>query len=135
MKQLKLILLAASLLIVLTACSAAEPLAEPPADAAPPAYSLQGTWDYTFYYETDGTQDTYDLGTFTFTGSDSNGDLLMLNIYAVEYEGTYSVEGNTVLMQTTGETIQGTFTDATHLSGTWVSDENDVSGTWEAVKQ
>ncbi len=59
----------------------------------------------------------------------------MLNIYEVEYEGTYRVDGVNVLLQTTDETIEGIFEDATHLSGTWTSEENDVSGTWEAIKQ
>ncbi len=67
MKHLKLIITAAILLVVLSACGPAQP--ETP--AVSPVYSIQGAWDYTFYYETEGTQDTYDLGTFTFTGSDS----------------------------------------------------------------
>lgn len=126
MKQLKLMILAAALLVLLTACGS-------PAEA--PTYKIQGSWDYTFYYEADGGEDTYDLGTFTFEGSDSSGTFVMLNIYEIEYEGSYSVHGDSVRLQTADETIEGNFEDSTHMSGTWSSAEDDASGTWVAVKQ
>ena len=127
MGKLKFVLILSILLAALSACGS-----EPPAE--PPTYSIQGAWDYTLYYEEDGSQNTYDAGTFTFSGNDIRGTYLMLNFYQVEYEGSYTVDGEKIMMAGP-EILEGIFEDAIHLSGTWVSEESGISGTWEAVRQ
>ena len=93
-------------------------------------YDIRGTWGYTMLAQ-DGN--TYDTGTITFADGSTKGTYLQVNIYAVEYEGEFTVKG--VDLKLTGdETWQGTVTSATEMGGTW-SHAGEASGIWTATKQ
>lgn len=119
MKPCKSILTVAvlSVLVLLTACAAAD-------------YDIRGTWDYVM---TDTNQNTYDEGTITFEGSPTKGTYLQINIYDVDYEGEYTVQGTTLVL-TGDESWNGEMADADHISGTWQHEGEGNSGTFEAVR-
>ena len=112
-------LLILSILVVfaLTACTSAD-------------YDVRGTWQYVM---TDSNLNTYDEGTITFNGTPTKGTYLQLNIYDVEYEGDYAVQG-TMLVLTGDESWNGEMADADHISGTWQHEGEGNSGTFEAVR-
>ncbi|MBN1306250.1 MAG: hypothetical protein JXA13_17585 [Anaerolineales bacterium] len=109
----------ATLVLLLTSCA-------PKAD-----YDIRGIWQYTL---TDNSGNTYDTGIITFSGKPTEGTQIQNNIYLIEYEGTYSVHGNSVTI-TFGdeESMTGTFTSENEMSGTWEGSDG-VTGTWTAVR-
>jgi len=109
------------------------PAAEPAQDEAP-AYSIQGTWEYVLYTELDGSSNEYDLGTITFTGDESAGNVSLLNFYEIEYPGTYIVSGSEVTIQM-DQVWTGRFTDEQHLAGTGTAADEEAGGEWEAVRR
>ena len=97
----------------------------------PATFSILGTWAYTML----SGNNTWDTGTFTFTGTSESGTYTQLNIYNVTYTGTYTVSGVNVTLDGP-ENYSGTFSDADNISGTWVSDSDaNLNGTWTAVRQ
>jgi hypothetical protein len=96
----------------------------------PATFSILGAWDYTMLTG----NNTWDTGTFTFTGSSESGTYTQVNWYNVTYTGTYTVSGVDVELDG-GENLSGTFSDASNMGGTWTSDDGSESGTWTAVKQ
>lgn len=95
-------------------------------------YDIRDTWDYTL---TDLEGNTYDAGLITFSGAPAKGTHLEINIYQVEYEGTYTVKGSTVeVVIDANETWQGTVTGENTMSGTWQGAQG-ASGTWTAARQ
>lgn len=101
----------------------------PPADESP-TYYIVGTWEYTML-AADGN--TYDTGTVVFEGNSAGGTYVITNIYEIDYEGDYIVQGEHVTL-TGGEEWVGSFEDDVHLSGTWEHPDEKTSGTWSAVK-
>ena len=95
-----------------------------------PEFDIRGEWTYTMT-STDGN--TYDNGTITFSGELTQGMYRQVNVYQIEYEGDFSVNG-TGLVLTGDETWDGTILDANNLSGTW-SHEDGASGTFTASRK
>ena len=93
-------------------------------------YDIRGDWDYTMI-ATDGN--TYDAGTITFSGNPAQGTYLETNIYQVEYEGEFRVNG-TSLQLTGDETWEGTLQDENTITGTW-SHSDGASGTFTATRK
>lgn len=100
-----------------------------PSAEASVAFDVVGEWDYTM---TNSDGNNYDDGTIRFTGTSTQGEWTLVNFYAVEYAGSYTVTGDGISL-TGDETWQGRFTDGSHISGTWQKD--DANGTWDAVKK
>lgn len=94
-----------------------------------PEIDIRGEWSYTMT-ATDGN--TYDSGTITFGGEPTQGTYRQVNIYEVEYEGDFTVNGSDLVL-TGDETWEGTIVDANNLSGTW-SHADGVSGIFTAVR-
>ena len=97
--------------------------------AQEPDFDIRGEWNYTMT-STDGN--TYDNGTITFSGEPTQGTYRQVNIYQVEYEGDFTVNGIDLVL-TGDETWEGTIVDANNLSGTW-SHADGASGTFTAVR-
>ena len=95
----------------------------------PALYDITGTWTYTLL-SSEGN--TYDAGTITFTGKPESGTFTEINLYDIEYEGEYTVNGAAVTV-TNGETWEGTFTDSDHIEGDWENEE--ASGTFTLVRE
>ncbi|TAK11391.1 MAG: hypothetical protein EPO32_12245 [Anaerolineae bacterium] len=113
--------------VLLVACGSAD-TPTVPADA--PAFDVTGEWAYEMI-AADGN--VWDNGTITFKGSASSGAYNQINVYEIEYTGEYTAGGNA--LQLTGYlNWQGTFSDADTLSGTWVDDQNDQTGTFTATR-
>lgn len=93
-------------------------------------FDIRGEWEYTM---TDTNGNTYDAGTMTFSGEPAKGTYLEINIYEVEYEGEFTVNGSTVKL-TGYETWEGSFTDANTLTGTW-GHEDGFSETFTATRK
>ena len=102
------------------------------AGCAPQAdYDIRGEWEYTMT-ATDGN--LYDTGAITFSGEAARGTYLQVNIYAVEYEGEFTVDG--VQLTLTGdESWQGTLADANTISGTWDHADENQAGTFSATRK
>ena len=94
-------------------------------------YDIRGTWEYTMAVS-DGN--TFDSGTITFSGSPEEGTYLEINIYEVDYDGEYQVDGISLTLSG-DENWQGTIEDASNMNGTWEHLDEDFSGTWTAVRQ
>lgn len=110
-----------TLLLVVLLFSACQPRAE---------FDVRGGWEYVMT-GTDGN--TYDAGTITFSGQPERGTYLEVNIYQVEYEGEFTVNGSTLKL-TGYETWVGTITDGGTLSGTWTR-EDGSNGTFTATRK
>ena len=103
-----------------------------PVSPETPEYSILGTWAYELLIE--GDSGSYDSGTITFKGSDAAGNYVQVDFYDIEYVGDYIVRG--VSVEITGpQEWAGSFTDATHMSGSWESLDDAHTGTWTATKQ
>ena len=89
------------------------------------ASTIDGTWKYSMI-TTDGN--TYDEGKIIF----SAGQYVQKNIYAVDYVGSFSVNGQAVKLSG-DETWQGTQTSANEMKGTWAHSDGR-SGTWSATR-
>lgn len=124
MKKIALILVV-SVLFFAAGCAPANT----PATATPVSHNLVGEWEYAM---TNSDGNNYDNGTITFTGTPTQGEWTLVNFYAVEYRGSYTVTGD-VISLTGDETWQGRFTDGSHMDGTW--HKEDADGTWTAVKK
>ena len=98
--------------------------------APKPDFDIRGEWDYTM---TDTNGNTYDDGSITFSGESARGTYLEINIYEVEYEGKFTVNGSTIKL-TGDETWDGTITDANTINGTWSHDDG-FSGTFTATRK
>jgi hypothetical protein len=96
----------------------------------PATFSILGTWTYTMLTG----NNTWDTGTFTFTGTSESGTYTQVNIYNITYTGTYTVSGINVTLDGS-EDFSGTFSDAANMNGNWTLDDGSESGTWTAVKQ
>ena len=94
-----------------------------------PDFDIRGDWTYTMT-STDGN--TYDNGTITFSGEPAQGTYRQVNIYQVEYEGDFTVNGGDLVL-TGDETWEGTIVDANNLSGAW-SHADGASGKFAAVR-
>ena len=105
-------------LLTLTACT-------PKADM-----DIRGEWAYTMI-DTKGK--TWDEGTITFSGSPEEGTYLQINIYEVDYEGTYTVSGNAIKLNDY-ESWKGEVTDANTMNGTWPQ-EDGGTGTFTATRK
>ncbi len=98
---------------------------------APATYDITGNWAYTMLKG----NNTWDAGLFAFSGSATSGTYTQLNIYALIFSGSYTVSGVNVALSGP-ETFTGTFTDASHMAGTWQSTTDTTEGgLWTAVKQ
>jgi hypothetical protein len=98
-------------------------------------YDIRGVWDYVIMNQAGGV---WDQGTVTCTGSQiTEGDVSQVNTYNVSYLGTYRVDGVKVTIEIAGSArYTGTFSDATHMSGTWQSlNDSAQGGTWTATKR
>ena len=93
-------------------------------------FDIRGTWEYTMT-SIDGNQ--YDIGTITFDGTDTKGNYTQLNIYDVEYVGTYKVSGVEVTL-TGYENWDGTLSSENTMKGSWQHDDG-AQGTFEATRQ
>ena len=122
MKKTILFLLIILALFSLVGCGKDKPL-------KPANFDISGSWEYTM--TTEGSEDIYDSGTITFTGTPEAGEYTLLNIYEVEYTGTYKVTKISIMLS--GDTeVQGSFVDANHIIGTWGDDA--TNGRWTAVR-
>lgn len=117
-KSLFFVSLGVFVVVLCTACSAK-------AD-----YDVRGTWSYTMFTP---EGNTYDTGMITFTGKPAKGTYLQVNIYEVEYEGAYTVEGTKIVL-TGDESWEGTLMSATEMWGFWSHDE-EANGAWAADRQ
>lgn len=109
---MKRILLVTLTFLFLTACTT------PAEEAAAPEFDIRGEWTYTM---TASDGNTYDEGTITFSGQPQAGTYQQVNFYQITYEGTYTVNGNS--LQLSGhETWQGTISDANTIRGPWERD-------------
>jgi len=113
------------IVLVLTGCTA-KTAADP---VLPATYNVTGNWEYTLSVP---GGNVYDEGTIEFTGTASEGTWSLLNFYDVEYNGTYTMIGNTITL-TGDETWDGSFADADHISGQWRN--NEESGEWKASRK
>ena len=104
--------------LICSACAAKEP-----------DFDIRGEWTYTMT-STDGN--TYDNGIITFSGEPAQGAYRQVNIYQVEYEGEFTVNG-TELTLTGDETWQGTIEDSNNLKGIW-HHADGASGTFVASR-
>ncbi|MBM3152409.1 MAG: hypothetical protein FJZ96_09460 [Chloroflexi bacterium] len=94
----------------------------------PAVFDVTGIWEYSL---TASDGNTYDAGSIVFDGSPESGTYLLLNIYNIEYSGTYTVSG--IRLQLAGdENWQGTLLSSDRLEGTF--EYSDASGAWTAVK-
>ena len=93
-------------------------------------FDIRGEWHYTMI-AADGN--TYDTGTITFSGEPAKGRYLQVNIYEVEYEGEFTLNG-TALKLTGYETWEGTIADANTIEGTW-SQEDGFGGVFSARRK
>jgi hypothetical protein len=91
---------------------------------------LQGTWGYTM---TDTYNNTYDNGIIRFEGEKLLGSWTIKNVYDIEYDGTWQIEGASLVLAG-AETWRGTVTGPNSIEGTW-SRENGDTGTWTARRQ
>ncbi len=93
-------------------------------------FDIRGGWDYTM---TDTNGSIYDDGSITFSGKLAGGTYLEINIYQVEYEGEFSVDGSTIKL-TGDENWDGMIIDGNTINGTW-SHEDGFSGTFIAIRK
>jgi hypothetical protein len=94
------------------------------------SFDIRGEWNYTM---TDTNGNTYDDGTITFSGDPARGTYLEINVYEVEYEGEFTVNGSDLKL-TGDETWDGTITDASTMNGSW-SHNDGFSGTFIATRK
>jgi len=94
------------------------------------SFDIRGEWTYTMI-SADGN--TYDTGAITFSGQPNKGTYLEVNIYEVEYNGGFTVNGTTLNLNDE-ETWIGTISDANTISGVW-SHSDGVSGTFTAARK
>jgi hypothetical protein len=101
------------------------------AGCAPKAeFDIRGDWNYTL---TASDGNVFDTGTMTFSGKDTAGTFVEINIYQVEYKGEFTMKGKD--LQLTGEeTWICTVADANSFSGTWKHNDG-VSGTLIAIRK
>jgi hypothetical protein len=95
-------------------------------------FDIRGDWEYTM---TDSGGNTYDMGVITFDGKPEKGTYIEVNIYQVEYEGEFTVNGNNLLTLSGEETWQGVIVDADTINGTWGHEEEGSSGTFTASRK
>jgi len=108
------------LLLVLFLLAACAPQAE---------HDIRGEWHYVM---TDTAGNTYDDGTIIFDGEPARGTYVETNIYAIQYEGDYTVSG--IKIKLSGdETWQGDVVDENTITGTW-EHEDGTSGTFTATR-
>ncbi len=93
-------------------------------------FDIRGEWLYTMT-AMDGN--TYDTGMIKFSGEATRGTYLEINIYEVEYDGEYTVDGVTLKLGG-HENWEGTIEDLNTISGSW-SHEDGVSGTFVAARK
>jgi hypothetical protein len=93
-------------------------------------FDIRGEWEY-MMTTTDGN--TYDTGIITFSGEPAQGTFMEINIYQVEYEGEFTVNGSTLNL-TGGETWNGKIMDANTIDGTWSHDDG-AGGTFVAARK
>jgi hypothetical protein len=79
---------------------------------------------------TDGN--TYDVGTITFSGEPEKGTYHEVNIYQVEYDGEYTVNGSNLKL-TGYESWDATLVGENAIGGSWSHD--DASGTFTANRE
>ena len=85
-------------------------------------FDIRGEWEYTM---TDSTGNVYDLGTITFRGEPAQGTYRQINIYDVEYEGRFTLNGST--LELTGyEMWKGIMTDTDAMHGTWTHEDGST---------
>jgi len=92
-------------------------------------YDIRGEWHYVMT-DTDGN--TYDDGTIVFNGEPARGTYVETNIYAVQYDGDFTVSGATIRLSG-DETWEGDFMDENTITGTW-EHEDGASGTFTATR-
>jgi hypothetical protein len=133
MKSKKMFVRLFILIIILAmhACHSSTTTPNPVPDQESAQYDIRGTWEYTMI-SSDGN--VYDTGTITFSGNPEEGTYLEINIYEVDYNGGYQVNG-AILTLTGDEGWKGTIEDANTMSGTWTHEEEGYSGTWTATRQ
>ncbi|MEE4195582.1 MAG: hypothetical protein V2J07_10335 [Anaerolineae bacterium] len=119
MNQIRKLLFAAMLItaLFLSACQSTE-------------FDIRGTWTYEM---TDSNQNTYDAGAITFEGTPAKGTFRQVNIYDIEYEGTYRVKGTELILEG-DEYWKATFLSADRFTGDWDHGEEGMRGTVEAVR-
>ena len=93
-------------------------------------FDIRDEWDYTM---TDANGNTYDDGSITFSGEPASGTHLEINIYKVEHEGEFTVNGSTIKL-TGDETWDGTIMDVNTITGTWSHDDG-FSGTFTETRK
>jgi len=93
-------------------------------------FDICGAWEYTM---TANNGNTYDAGIMTFEGEPAKGKYLQVNIYQVEYQGEYAVNGQ-ALKLTGQETWQGTIENVNTITGVWCR-EAGANGTFVARRK
>ena len=98
---------------------------------APSAESdIRSKWVYTM---TDRNGNIYADDSITFSGEPASGTYLEINIYEVEYEGEFAVNGSTIKL-TGDETWDGMIIDVNTITGSW-NHEDGFSGTFTATRK
>lgn len=93
-------------------------------------FDIRCEWEYTL---TDLDGNVYDTGTIIFSGEPAEGIYHQINIYQVEYEGRFTVNGST--LELTGyEMWKGTMANANTIEGTWTHDDG-TAGTFSAFRR
>lgn len=92
---------------------------------------IRGDWKYTMI---DSGGNTYDMDVITFDGKPEKGTYLEVNIYQVEYEGEFTVNGNNLTLSGE-ETWQGIIVDADTINGTWSHEKESSNGTFTASRK
>lgn len=118
-----------SLLVLIVLLSVVGCGSKPETNVEAPTYNIVGSWEYTL---TTQNANIYDDGTMEFTGDAMQGNWTQLNFYEIEYEGTYTVSGDTISLAG-DENWTGRIVDETHMTGEWQN--NDASGEWTAVRK
>ncbi len=98
--------------------------------AEPPTYDIRGDWEYTMI---DQEGNTYDTGTITFSGEASAGTYFQTNIYEVNYEGEFTVEGISVELSG-DESWSGQFISENRIEGDWIHEGEETQGEFVASR-
>jgi len=100
-------------------------------------YDITGTWNLTWAITAGGSGNG--TGVLTCTGTLEAGTTHVADNLGHSGNGTYTVSGNNVILQLTGEvpggseTMNGTFTSEDTISGTFTS-AGGMSGTFTAAR-
>ncbi|WP_119396244.1 hypothetical protein [Salinibius halmophilus] len=101
--------------------------------ATPENYYRAPLNDLWRYQLVDTYGNTWDAGTFSFSGSDVRGDVVEQNNYGQALKGTWSVAGNDVVIQAS-VTIEANWNESNAMQGSWRATNGD-GGEFYAVRR